>query len=186
MAIERKELVSRHNPILKEIDVKCPLSVGNGEFAFTADFTGLQTFYEKYRPYTPLCTQSQWGWHSFSNSELENKELKYEEFDTYGRSVGYPTDETGQKELFDHLRHNAHRLNLGRIALDIRTDEGEPIGLEGITHIHQELDLWRAILKSNFRVNNILVATEVCVHPVYDALAVKVQSALATDLCSLQ
>jgi hypothetical protein len=39
--------------------------VGNGEFAFTADPTGLQTFPQLYADKLPLSTQSQWGWHSF-------------------------------------------------------------------------------------------------------------------------
>jgi hypothetical protein len=41
--IDRRSVVERHNPSLAEFDVRAPLSVGNGEFAFTADVTGLQT-----------------------------------------------------------------------------------------------------------------------------------------------
>ena len=41
MPIDRFELVSRHNPVLTEANTESPLSVGNGEFAFTADITGL-------------------------------------------------------------------------------------------------------------------------------------------------
>src|ERR1035441_10917072 len=47
-AINRRDVVSRHNPTLHEIDPRSPLSVGNGEFAFTADPTGLQTFPQPY------------------------------------------------------------------------------------------------------------------------------------------
>ena len=42
--IDRKALVTRHNPVLHQLDPLSPLSIGNGEFAFTADITGLQTF----------------------------------------------------------------------------------------------------------------------------------------------
>ena len=56
---------SRHNPVVGSFDPRACLSVGNGEFAFTADATGLQTFPELYNV-IPLCTQSQWGWHSVS------------------------------------------------------------------------------------------------------------------------
>src|ERR1035438_10313774 len=45
-AIRRREVVSRHNPTVRALDPRSPLSVGNGEFAFTADPTGLQTFRE--------------------------------------------------------------------------------------------------------------------------------------------
>ena len=44
MAIDRQNLVTRHNPLVRRFDPYGPLSVGNGEFAFTADVTGLQTF----------------------------------------------------------------------------------------------------------------------------------------------
>src|ERR1035438_2971847 len=48
--IPRREVVSRHNPTLHGIDPRSPLSVGNGEFAFTVDPTGLQTFPQRYEP----------------------------------------------------------------------------------------------------------------------------------------
>src|SRR5262245_52140821 len=40
--IDRRALVSRHDVVLKKLDPEAPLSLGNGEFAFTADVTGLQ------------------------------------------------------------------------------------------------------------------------------------------------
>ena len=43
--------------------------VGNGNLAFTADITGLQTFPEQYSPLVPLMTQAQWAWHSFPNPQ---------------------------------------------------------------------------------------------------------------------
>lgn len=46
--IDRYSLVTRHNPVLTVPDKLSPLSVGNGEFAFTTDITGLQTFPEFY------------------------------------------------------------------------------------------------------------------------------------------
>ena len=46
--IDREALVRRHMPVVTHLDVEAPLTVGNGEFAFTADATGLQTFPELY------------------------------------------------------------------------------------------------------------------------------------------
>src|SRR5436190_19023927 len=62
--IDRKALVTRHNPVMRTFDPLSPLSVGNGEFAFTADVTGLQTFPWDYDKTMPSCTMSQWGWHT--------------------------------------------------------------------------------------------------------------------------
>jgi protein-glucosylgalactosylhydroxylysine glucosidase len=58
MKIDRRALVSRHDPVLTGPDPFSPLSVGNGEFAFTADSTGLQTFLPSEEGAIPLCTMS--------------------------------------------------------------------------------------------------------------------------------
>ena len=42
--IDRKAVVSRHNPVTYVSSAKSPVQVGNGRFAFGADITGLQTF----------------------------------------------------------------------------------------------------------------------------------------------
>ena len=122
---DRRAVVSRHNPTLRELDARSPLSVGNGEFAFTADPTGLQTFPEPYENQMPLCTQSQWGWHSVPNPTGKGApDLRLTEFDASGRKVGYPTSSDGQKPLFDWLRENPHRLHLGAQATPDRPCSG--------------------------------------------------------------
>src|SRR3982751_6405895 len=68
-AIDRLSLVSRHNVVINSFDSLGSLSVGNGEFAFTVDITGLQTFPALYENGIPLGTQSQWAWHAFPNKE---------------------------------------------------------------------------------------------------------------------
>ncbi|HSV91481.1 MAG TPA: hypothetical protein VLH81_00335, partial [Desulfobacterales bacterium] len=111
MAIDRQGLVGRHNPVLHAFNPRSPLSVGNGEFAFTVDATGLQTFREAYGAGVPLCTQAQWGWHSFP-THGDTPALCLEPYDAGGRTIGYPTSSAGQEEAFHYLRRNPHRLNL--------------------------------------------------------------------------
>src|SRR5262245_29080434 len=114
--IDRRALVSRHNPIARKIDPLSPLSIGNGEFAFTADVTGLQTLAADYENAMPLCTMSQWGWHTQpAPPGLDTRSLRLVQYDTHGRQVGYQTSSEGQSELFNWLRENPHRLHLGRI-----------------------------------------------------------------------
>jgi protein-glucosylgalactosylhydroxylysine glucosidase len=115
--IDRAALVARYNPTLSKLDPLSPFSLGNGEFAFTSDITGLQTFPEAYQP-MPLCTLSQWGWHTFPRpANLDSRDLKLTSYESHGRQVGYATSPEGQTELFNWLRENPHRLNLGRIGL---------------------------------------------------------------------
>jgi hypothetical protein len=167
--IDRRALISRHNPTLRVFDPRSPLSVGNGEFAFTADPTGLQTFPQLYDHQMPLCTQSQWGWHTAPNpTGKAASDLRLAEFDTFGRKVGYPTSSTGQTELFDWLRENPHRLHLGRIGFAIERPEDVRIG-------RQTLDLWTGVLRSEFGYRDQAIAVETCCHPTLDLLAVRVR-----------
>lgn len=80
-AIDRHALVNRHNITTNKPDPLTPLSVGNGEFAFTADITGLQTFPEFHEKGMPLHTMAQWGWHSFPNPQ------KYKMEDVLDRTI---------------------------------------------------------------------------------------------------
>ena len=56
MGIDRERLVRRHNPRLGAIDKLSPFTVGNGEFCFTADITGLQSFPDVHLRRSPVHT----------------------------------------------------------------------------------------------------------------------------------
>jgi hypothetical protein len=177
--IDRAALVRRHDPVLRKLDPLSPLSVGNGEFAFTADVTGLQTFPEEYESQMPLCTMSQWGWHTTPPPPgLDPTRLRLTPYDTHGREVLYHTSAEGQKELFDWLRENPHRLHLGRIGLRLNAPGRGEAKLSDITEIEQRLDLWAGILTSRFRVWGEPVKVTTAVHPDADILAVSIESNL--------
>jgi hypothetical protein len=168
--IDRYALVTRHNPRLTKLEPLSPLSLGNGEFAFTADVTGLQTFPRLYADAMPLCTMSQWGWHTQPRpSSLQSQTLRPKLYETYGRKVGYNTSSEGQTELFNWLRENPHRLHLGQIGL-------ADIDPANISEIDQELDLWRGVLTSKFKLSGEPVSITTAVHPVHDLLAVVIDS----------
>ncbi|HEX3142603.1 MAG TPA: hypothetical protein VHQ64_01440, partial [Pyrinomonadaceae bacterium] len=179
--IDRKALVTRHNPVMRTFEPLSPLSVGNGEFAFTADVTGLQTFPSDYDKTMPLCTMSQWGWHTGPlPSGLDPKALRLTQYDTHGRAVGYHTSSEGQTELFNWLRQNPHRLNLGLIGLNLsKGDVGGAVS--DIAGINQKLDLWTGIMESSFRFAGQLVVVRTAVHPTRDLLAVEINSPLVQN-----
>jgi len=178
MSIDRQKLISRHNPMLNRIDLKSPFSLGNGEFTFTADITGLQTFPHNYIS-TPLCTMSQWGWHSYPVN-MDESELRLKEFDTYGRKVGYATDSVGQQELYDDLRQNPHRLNLAVIGLLMHRN-GKSAELSDIKQPHQTLDIYNGLLKSEFTVFDDRISVQTCVDPEYEAVSAKISTALLSS-----
>jgi hypothetical protein len=180
-AIDRRRLVTRHNPVATALDPHAPLSVGNGEIAFTADLTGLQTFADAYETGTPLCTQSQWGWHSFPPLPgLSEADLALEPYDTHGRSVGYATRSEGQQALYTWLRENPHRLNLGRLGLALpgAAEDARP---GRVTAARQTLDLWTGLLESRFELDGRPVSTTTACDPEVDAIAVVVRSPLLRD-----
>src|SRR5581483_3972134 len=178
-SIDRKMLVQRHNPVVRRVDPFSALSIGNGEFAFTSDVTGLQTFLEPYDKEFPLCTTSHWAWHSVPiPTGLDPKQFRYEMYDTYGRQVPYATSDKGQKELFNWLRENPHRLHLGRIGLELTRADGERATPDDLKNIEQTLDLWSGLLTSKFELDGVPVRLQTAVHPDVDMLAVQIDSPL--------
>lgn len=171
--IDRKALVERNNPHITAIDTLASLTVGNGEFAFTADVTGLQSFPEKYSTGVPLGTQSQWGWHSFSNPQkLTHKEtLKPYDFGR-GKEELYSVqfNEPGrQRDAANWYRVNPHRMHLGTIGFDGLTPEQ-------VKGIDQRLDMWSGLLHSNFSVGGKKVEVTTSCHPQLDMVGVSVES----------
>jgi hypothetical protein len=175
--IDREALVSRHCPEIRKLNPLAPLSLGNGEFAFTCDMTGLQTFPEEYENGMPLCTMSQWGWHT-SPRGADTKALRLIEYDTYGRKVGYATSSDGQSGLYNWLRENPHRLHLGQIGLRLLKATGQEARPADVTRVDQKLDLWRGILTSRFNFEDVPVTVRTAVHPVLDLLAIDIDSPL--------
>ena len=180
-AIDRKALVDSHAPVLRKLDPLSPLTVGNGEFAFTADVTGLQTFPDEFEKTMPLCTMSQWGWHTRPlPAGLDLKALRLTQYDTHGRSVGYHTSSEGQTELFNWLRENPHRLNLAQVGLSLsKGDIGGSIS--DISDVNQKLDLWTGTLESRFRFDGEPIFVRTAVHPKFDLLAVEINSPLVQN-----
>ena len=178
-SIDRESLVRRHNPINTRIDPLSALSLGNGRFAFTADVTGLQTLEQEYERTMPLCTMSEWGWHTTPKPpHLINEQLRLVKYDTHDRTVEYHTSSQGQTELFNWLRENPHKLHLGRIAL-WRVDQPERrIEASDIKVVRQELDLWRGRLRSVFELDGKSVIVTSAIHPTKDLLAVDLESEL--------
>jgi len=178
MKIDRKAVIERHNPHYKNINKNAPLSVGNGTFCFTADFTGIQTFFDEYAASDdafPLCTMADWGWHSYPAYENDEANLRLTPFDTYGRTVYYAADSAGQEELFKRTRVNAHKFHLGKIGFEYKD---KPLSIDDCKPVSQKLSLWEGILFSEFQIDGIAVKTETFVHPDEDTLYFKFTSPL--------
>lgn len=201
--IDRKAVVTRHSPILRCATIMaCSIptsykTIGNGEFGFSADVTGLQTFNSS----APLSTMAQWGWHTTPVTKSRTPQatpeaFKYEEVTAHNRSSKYPTgcvtgegkcgtssaakdfgDGLLQSQTYAWLRANPHRLNLGRLYLRSPTlDLSVALG-----DISQKLTLWSGRLESRFSVTDSATGTTrkmlvvTVVHPQMDAVSVRLE-----------
>ena len=103
--IDRKAVVTRHNPEIRECGLRGPLQVGNGEFAFGFDISGLQTFSDNAN------TMSNWGWYRFPLPQGQRPEdFRGAEWNAQGRMVRYDIPNPGQGELRDWMVRNPQRL----------------------------------------------------------------------------
>ncbi len=172
--IDREALVKRNNPHVVTVDTLASLTVGNGEFAYTVDVTGLQTFPELYRNGVPLGTQSQWGWHSFPNPDNLRHEETLKSYDFgHGHPELYSTQlkepERG-KSASDWYRVNPHRLHLGIIGFD-------GVKKSQISNIDQTLDMWSGTVTSDFKVDSHPVKVMTACHPDRDMISAEITSA---------
>jgi len=179
--IDRKALVSRNNPQINSFDSLSSLSVGNGEFAFTVDATGLQTFPQKYTSGVPLGTQSQWGWHSFANPNNYRHDETLKNYNFRGKIEPYSTqfNEAGRpKEASEWFRVNSHRLHLGIVGFEL----SDPIDYNHITDIHQQLNLWKGEIESRFNLNDKPVSVKTSCHPSNDMVCAQIKSIAHTGI----
>lgn len=180
--IDRKALVTRHNPVLTQVDPHAPLMLGNGSIGFTADITGLQTFTEPYSKIAPLLTEAQWAWHSFPNPQNYTVRDTQVEIDVHGqkRRYGYIKDwaDAAKNPAVAWIRENLHRFSLGRVSFELKDKTGKAARFEDIGDTHQTLDLWTGALTSRFTYDGETVSVVTRVLPDQDTLYVEVVSKL--------
>ena len=171
-SINRKSVVERHNVISEKLNVKSPAQVGNGEFAFGVDITGLQTF-------VSFNTMSHWGWHSFPLPKGKRVEdFRGVTLDTHGRMIRYDIPDKEQPELSSWLAENPHCFNLGRIGFLLLKSDGTKATAEDLKNEHQEVDMWNGTIYSYFVLEGKPVTVKTACHPSVDAIGVSVKSDL--------
>jgi len=174
--IDRHALISRHNPINTKADTLGSLSVGNGHFAFTVDITGLQSFPEAYNNGIPLGTESEWGWHSFPNTNNYKFAETLKSYNIHGRERTYSVQL--KNKAVDYFRENPHRLQLGNIGLELKKQDGSFAQTTDLRDIHQELLLYTGEIKSHFTLEGTPVDLSTIADPNTDAISTKIVSPL--------
>jgi hypothetical protein len=169
--IDRHALVTRHNIEWDDVNGQTPL--GNGEFCFNADGTGLETL--------GGLTMAHWGWHSFplptgwTPGMIPATGTFQKGRNTRAGDV-YPASAAG---IHAWLRGNPHMMNLGQLAL-CGTD-GAAVNVAAISEVHRTLDLWAGLQTSTYKVNATPVKVETCVDALSDTVAVRIESPLVAS-----
>ena len=179
-SIDRHAVVSRHNIEVHSLDPMGAMAVGNGEFAFNFDVTGLQSFPEYYEKTMPIGILSTWGWHSFPNPEgFTLDKFTMTTIPKYDRVFVYPTaNTTSPPPDAAYLRGNPHRFGLGRIGLAMTHPDGTKVAITELKNIVEKIDLWTGLATSSFDVDGNPVHVQTAVHPTRDEVATIVESPL--------
>ena len=178
--IDRHALVSRHDVEIHGLDPTGAMAVGNGEFAFNFDVTGLQSFPEYYEKTMPIGILSTWGWHSFANPNgYTLDQFQMTTVQKYNRLFVYPAASTSNPPPdAAYLRGNPHRFGLGRIGLEMTHADGSKVAITDLRNIDEKLDLWGGTVTSSFEGDGASVRVHTAVHPQRDEVAVVVDSGL--------
>ncbi|AEM84145.1 hypothetical protein [Streptomyces violaceusniger] len=197
--IDREALVRRHAIELTRPDPAHVLTVGNGDFAYTADITGMQTFvayhdqsaaFAEQRLAVNNATMSNWGWHSMPNPDGFVLDDAMSTYQTARGPVQYPdrfdTAAMLGGELPEELRAgawlhtNPHRIDLGRIGLQLFPAPGaEPETYpEALANPRQRLDLWSGTLTSRFEYAGQEVRVTTVADPHQSRVAFRIESEL--------
>ena len=150
--LDREKIVARHRIRSEKLDLKIP--VGNGNFCFNVDGTGLQTFGGD--------VLAHWGWYS------EPLLPKYTWADvpqtgTYqqGRLKGADPFPSDRGDLYQWVRNNPHQANLARVRF-VRGD-GSALQPNEISNVRRDLDLWTGLHATTFELDGETVSVETCV-----------------------
>ena len=182
MSINRKAILDRYQPSHEgQWDHFSPFSVGNGDFAFTVDGTGLQSAWIEEDAVTPTLTMSNFGWHRYPKASRDYSKLRFQEFNANGRRVGYMTDSTGQENLFNDLRQSPHKFNLGKIGLSLPEWAPNPdykMVFKEVRNLKQVLNIYEGIIYSSYHLDDTPVEVETFVHPKRNIIGIRIRSAL--------
>ena len=163
--IDRQALVTRHN--IAWHDAAGRIALGNGEFCFGTDGSGLQTFAGN--------SMAHWGWHSFPIPDGCTPDMvpatgAFEQRNIDGKLKG-----AINSWMFD----NPQMMNLGRLRL-VRSG-GRTLGSGDLKGLRRTLDLWSGVQTSRYQIDGQDVAVETCVHPTLDMVAVRIESPLVAS-----
>ncbi|WP_051683575.1 hypothetical protein [Blastococcus sp. URHD0036] len=195
-------MVRRHVVELTEPHPEHVLTVGNGDFAYTTDITGMQTFPAFHdqaaaaaRGSTAVntATMSTWGWHEMPNPDGFVLEDAMSEYPTTRGPVFYPdrydigeamSGQVSERNRAGAWLHaNPQRIDLGRIGLALRPGSDAPAETDPacLADVRQRLDPWTGVIDSSSRYGGEAVSVRTVAAPDSSTVAFCIESPLLQD-----
>ena len=173
--IDRQALVERHN--IKSKDMFSVFALGNGEFCFGVDGTGLHTFTGN--------ALAHWAKHSVALPKgITKKDIP--ETGTFDQ--GHPAGPMKAPERYSALGqwmcNNPHPVNMGHFSFVMQDESCIMKGLlndplySQYLECNRTLDLWRGIHSTAFKLKGKQVHVQTLVLPDSDTVVVRVESEL--------
>ena len=197
--IDRRAVVERHAVLLTAPHPEHVITLGNGDFAYTADITGMQTFTEHHDPVAAMragavaintTTTATWGWHEMPNPDGFVLEDAMSTYETSRGPVAYPDRHDMHAAMRGQvseeyrpgawLHANPQRIDLARIGLQLRHEPAGPVETDPgtLTDVHQRLDLWTGRVTSSFRYDDQAVTVRTVASLDEDVVAFRIRSSL--------
>ena len=188
-ASDRRAVVARYPqltsaPDATTLDPADVFTLGNGDFAFNVDATGLQTFNSSKAlqgPALDMNTFSSWAFHSApavadGTADGRNAALRSFNWTTFPtptgahtvRPITLATDNNLTGPFREYSMSNPHRVGLGQLALRV-LPPGAPAGFDPpeadwqtATQIRSSLDTWAGAFSSSFTLAPLQGADPFC------------------------
>lgn len=178
--INRQAVIARYSPTRNASSATTPLQVGNGNFAFGADITGLQTF-------LPWAIMSSWAW--MNDTLPPNKTLtdvtEYHGTSWFSHDHLVQYNFGGESTIQTWLISNPNRVNLARIGLVFWDADGGLVEVteKDLMHTTQSLDLFTGLLESRMEWDGeeIVVSTSSSQGEGDDTVAINIRSPLLSQ-----
>lgn len=166
----KKDFISQFDIINDFIDLENPLSLGNGNFAFTCDITGLQTFYKEYSQ-IPLCTMSNYHW-------AKRPHCGSYPFQSYRKAsdktiVRYMTDTTAKDYAL--FRDDVFKFDIFKIGFYYL---GKPLDIHKVTNVYQHLYLYDGKIESTFYYQGECVTVKTTIPQLHNNLHINIHTKL--------
>lgn len=188
--INRRAVVARHSLLTSVanasmLDPADVFTLGNGDFAFSVDATGLQTLNDTFatqRPRLDLNTLSSWGWHSLpsqfpdtSDATRFLRSMNWSYLPTavsasLNRTVPYLVGENNTSPNGGWTSSNPHRMGLGQLSLRVVApgdapgdDPAAPLAAS-LTDLTSELDTWAGGVTAAFTLHTSAGTSPFCAY----------------------